>query len=29
MEFIKAYVAANDDIDPNKVIIGGCSMVDI
>lgn len=25
MEFIKAYVAANDDIDPNKVIIGGCS----
>ncbi len=25
MEFIKAYVAANPDIDPNRVIIGGCS----
>ena len=24
-EMIDAYVKANDDIDPNRVIIGGCS----
>ena len=25
MEFIEAYVADNPDIDPNRIIIGGCS----
>ena len=25
MEFIKDYVANNPDVDPNRIIIGGCS----